>query len=82
MTLRLSSDLTVKSVDTSVDANGDGKFSRSEKASKEVRNEVETLICGIDKNYESKVKGLSKKQKPSGVSSSKTGGGKDGGGKP
>ena len=55
MTLRLSNDLTVKSVDTRMDADGDGKFSRSEKASKEVRNDVETLINSIDKNYEFKL---------------------------
>ena len=76
MTLRLSNDLTVKSVHTRVDANGNGKFGHSEKGSQKVRNEVETLISGIDKNYESKVKGSSEKQKPSGVSSSKTGGAK------
>jgi len=82
VTLRLSNDLTVKSVDTRVDANGNGKFGHSEKGSQKVRNEVETLISGIDKNYESKVKGSSEKQKPSGVSNSKTGDGKDGSGKP
>ena len=62
MTVKLSRDFSVKSIETRSDINGDGKHDKSEIVSKDRQNEIETNFKPFKKAYEKERSEIATKQ--------------------